>query len=111
MNGVHPPDYNRFRELASLPERYKTNKYKRPRPEDFLPLPQSTDNQLNLPRYLVASTVSLEKDVDVLPLASHNVFQVERGLNFISRDRLEVKEMRSGDLLIKVQDKKRLKNF
>lgn len=111
MNGVHPPDYNRFRELDFPTGKTRQNKNKRPRPEDFVPLSPTSSNQQNLPRYLVASAVSLTEGVQVPPLASHNVFQVEKGLDFISRDRLEVKEMKSGDLLIKVPDSKSADKF
>lgn len=106
MNGVYPPNHNRFRELSSVPVKNKSNKNKRLRPDDFVPLPEIAVNEQHLPRYLVASAVSTKTNIEVAPLASYNVFQVERGLDFISKDRLEVTEMRSGDLLIKVPNNK-----
>lgn len=111
MNGVHPPDHNRFRELHFSSGKNRTNKSKRPMAEDFIPLPAISSNQQHLPRYLVASAISLNKDTEVRSLASHNVFQVEKGLDHISCDRLEVKEMKSGDLLIKVPDNKTAEKF
>lgn len=111
MNGVHPPDYNRFRELSSTAGRNKPNRPKRPRPEDFTALPETEHNQQNLPRFLVASTIPQNEGLQTIPLAAYNVFQVEKGLNYISRDRLEVKEMKSGDLLIKVPDSKTADKF
>lgn len=71
-----------------------------------MPLPEIAANEGNLPRYLIASTISLKPDVEVAPLASYNVFQVEKGLDHICKNRLEVTEMRSGGLLIKVPDRK-----
>lgn len=106
MNGVHPPNYNRFRELDSSTGKNKTSRNKRLRHDDFVPLPEIAANEQHLPRYLIASAISSIPNIEVAPLASYNVFQVERGLDFISRNRLDVTEMRSGDLLIKVPDNK-----
>lgn len=101
MNGVHPPNGNRFKELFSNGKN-KPNKNKRLRPDDFLPLPTVYSHERNMPRYLVATTISFKENEIPRSLASYNVFQVEKGLNHISTDRLEVNEMKSGDLLIKV---------
>lgn len=52
-----PPDFNRFRELDFSAGRIRSGKNKRPRAEDFIPLPETSSNQQNLPRYLVASAI------------------------------------------------------
>ena len=44
-------------------------------------------------------------------LSSYNVFQIEKGLNYISKDYLEVNEMRSGDLMIKTPNLKVAQKF
>ncbi|KAI8119393.1 hypothetical protein CVS40_9281 [Lucilia cuprina] len=111
MNGVHPLANNRFRELASETGVNKRTKIKRPRSEDFVPLPEPNVNDQYRPRYLVASTRQITENTEVSPLLSYNVFQVERGLNFISRERMNVTAMKSGDLLIKVADNKIAEKF
>lgn len=111
MNGVHPPNHNRFELLGSTIGKSKGNRIKRLRSGDFSPLPLPTQCDQYRPRYIVASTRPTKEDEEVLPLASYNVFQVERGLNYISTCRLEVNEMRSGDLLIKVPDNKTAEKF
>lgn len=111
MNGVHPPmENNRFSDLAPETGRFK-KKNKRPRTEVFIPLPQPSLNDNNYPQFLVASTRTQKEGTECLPLSSYNVFRVEKGLNFISRNRLEVNEMRNGDLLIKVADGKTADKF
>ncbi|XP_055910798.1 uncharacterized protein LOC129945161 [Eupeodes corollae] len=74
----------------------------------YPPLPTISSNDDNIPRYIVIS--GLEKIVNgkddetekLRPLSSYNLFQINRGLEHISKEILEVKSMRSGDLLVKV---------
>ena len=102
MNGVEPHNHNRFEILRSLSDKNTKKNQKRLRPNDSNPLPENSTNELMRPRYLVASTISSVLNEEVKPLASYNPFQVEKGLNHISEESLEVTKMRSGDLLIKV---------
>lgn len=111
MNGVDPPNHNRFRELDPSYGKPKPSKIKRLRADDFLPLPTVIPNDDHIPRYLVASALAQSENSETKPLASYNVFQIEKGLNIISRDYLDVTEMRSGDLMIKTADMKSAKKF
>ncbi|KAI8124675.1 hypothetical protein CVS40_4999 [Lucilia cuprina] len=111
MNGVDPPNHNRFRELDPSYGKPKASKMKRLKADDFIPLPSFIPNDDHIPRYLVASALAQSDNSETKPLAAYNVFQIEKGLNFISRDYLDITEMRSGDLMIKTADMKSAKKF
>lgn len=107
MNGVDPPYNNRFRDLdPTLNKTNKQTKNKRYRVDDFMPLPQTIQTEEHIPRYLVASALPANETSEPKSLASYNVFQIEKGLNHISKDYIEVNEMRSGDLMIKTPNLK-----
>lgn len=86
MYGVDHPNHNRFRELDPSYGKSKPTKMKRLRADDFMPLPTIIPNDDHIPRYLVASAVSQSNSTETKTLASYNVFQIERGVNAISRD-------------------------
>ncbi|XP_065355476.1 uncharacterized protein LOC135949950 [Calliphora vicina] len=112
MNGVDPPYYNKFRDLDPTMEKNKKQlKNKRFRVDDFIPLPQVLQAEEHIPRYLVASALPASETIQAKTLASYNVFQIEKGLNHISKDYLEVNEMRSGDLMIKTPNLKVAQKF
>ena len=112
MNGVDPPYSNRFRDLdPDLNKNSKQSKNKRYRVDDFMPLPQTLNNEEHIPRYLVASAQPTNEITEPKALSSYNVFQIEKGLNYISKDYLEVNEMRSGDLMIKTPNLKVAQKF
>lgn len=110
MNGTEPPNHNRFKILESITEKAPTKKNKRIRVDDIVPLPE-VNNDEHIPRYLVASAIKISESVEVKPLSAYNVFQIEKGLNFITRDYLDVTEMRSGDLMIKASNLKAAQKF
>lgn len=114
MNGVHPPNHNRFALLADQPNpKQKKTSSKRIYPDfsDSPPLPISKTNHEHLPRYLIATSVSLEKSIKAKSLASYNTFQVARGLKHICPYFTEVIDMKSGDLLIKANNLKAANKF
>ena len=88
-----------IKELDSLTGRTRNNKFKCPRQDDFVPLPEITTLSSC---FNVYERFSSKSD----PYFLLQCFQVKRGLDFISKNRLEVTEMRSGDLLIKVPNNK-----
>ncbi|KNC32281.1 hypothetical protein FF38_12920 [Lucilia cuprina] len=66
------------------------SKSKRFRDEDFMPLPCIIQSEEHIPRYLVAKAKSSDSsETSVKPLASYNIFQIEKGLNYISSDYME----------------------
>lgn len=111
--GDDPPmsKRNRFKELDPSPDRAKTSKNKRPRPQDFVPLPSAAPNDDHIPRFLVASAVSKTNGIETKPLADFNTFQIAKGLDFISKDYIDVTEMRNGDLMIKTTNLQSAKKF
>ncbi|XP_017476052.1 PREDICTED: uncharacterized protein LOC108366233, partial [Rhagoletis zephyria] len=119
MNGVHPPNRNRFRDLdPDVNLSGKKTHGKRLRTDDFTPLPETTQNDDHIPRYLIASATGPKIGETATgiaqvtrPLASYNVFQIEKGLKHISTDYTEVTELKSGDLLIKVSNLKAADKF
>ena len=84
---------------------------KRIRVDDFVPLPGVLNNDDHIPRYLIASSLPQSDSIETKPLSSYNVFQMEKGLNYISRDYLDITEMRSGDLMIKTTNMKSAQKF
>ena len=114
MPGGQPPaNHNRFKGLNSDEEltfEHSKKKNKRSRHVDFPNLPHLITNEDDIPRYIIAA--SKPKDTEhATPLASFNVFIVEKGLKCISREYSEVTEMKSGDLLIKVNNIKAAEKF
>ncbi|XP_053960450.1 uncharacterized protein LOC128864725 [Anastrepha ludens] len=107
MNGADPPESNRFRLLDPDLQRPK----KRPEFNDFVPLPVPKQNDDHIPRFLVASAIGPLVDDKIRPLSSYNVFQIERGLRHICADNIVVTELRSGDLLLKVENTKSAEKF
>lgn len=109
MSGPSAHDNNRFWELGS--PGCKKNR-KRIRTEEFIQLTDDTTvDDEQLPRFLVASTIPPKDASKHIPLAAHNVFQIGRGIDHISPNYLDISEMKSGDLLIKVADKKTAEKF
>ncbi|XP_055916085.1 uncharacterized protein LOC129948925 [Eupeodes corollae] len=103
--GTDPPRKNWFKGLPPeviLDQNQNSNKKpKRKRPSDDFPEPPVINNDNNIPRFIVVT--GLEKTGEnIRSLSSYNPIQINRGLEFISKDILEVKAMRSGDLLLKV---------
>lgn len=108
MNGSYPLNHNRFRELGSNED--LSNKSKRFRDEDFISLPEIRQCDDHIPRYLVVST-NINKELTSKPISAYNVFQIEKGLNFISKEYTDVVELKSGDLLIKTKNLKAAEKF
>lgn len=109
MNGPHPTNHNRFRELdPDYHTPYQRNK--RSRGEDYPILLQQDLNDDHIPRYLII-TANDKKDSTNKPISEYNVFQVEKGLNYISKEYSDVIELKSGDLLIKVNNLKVAEKF
>ena len=79
-------------------------------PRRLYPSTYFTQDERNIPRYLIASTIA-DKEKTIRPQASYNVFRVKKGLKYIFADYLEVNEMRTGDLLIKVLNSKSADKF
>lgn len=114
MKGVHPPNYNRFSDLSLDPplENKRKKPNKRPQPD----LPEVTasselENLDHLPRYLVATALANDKEIPPKSLGCYNIFQIGRGLDYISKDYGEVTELRNGDLLIKANNLKAAEKF
>ena len=93
MFGAQSPNHNRFRDLD--PDPVPTKKKKNNGVNLTL---SSSLSEENIPRYIIATA---NNGINGNPLSSYNVFQIEKGLRHISTDYTEVKELRSGDLLIK----------
>ena len=53
----------------------------------------------------MVSATSLKPKVDAAPLLSHNVFQVDHGFDFISKEHLEVTEIKGVTCQLKLQIK------
>ncbi|XP_075164134.1 uncharacterized protein LOC142236743 [Haematobia irritans] len=113
--GLTPPTTTRFSDKTLDPSPDK----KRKKPNRKLQL--STDespstfseiqNYDHLPRYLVASTISNDKSAETKALGSHNIFQIGKGLDHISKEYSEVTELKNGDLLIKANNLKAAEKF
>lgn len=110
---MYPPNNNRFSDLDPDRDKEKPRKNKRTRidPTDFIPLPTKQPNYDDLPRFLIASATSSDPAISAKPLASYNVFQIGRGIKYISREYSEITELRSGDLMIKANNLKAAKKF
>ncbi|XP_055910520.1 uncharacterized protein LOC129944883 [Eupeodes corollae] len=99
--GTDPPNHNRFKILESEVILNRNKKHKRKYNGDDFPNLPVIQNDDNVPRYIVIT--GLEKEGDQLrKLSTYNPIRINRGLEHISKDILEVKSMRSGDLLLKV---------
>lgn len=102
--GTSPPHQNRFDCLESEVVLNRGKKHKRKHPVKNFPSLPAKQNDDNVPRYIVIS--GLEKDKkdpnNFRRLSTYNPIRINRGLEHISSDILEVKSMRSGDLLLKV---------
>lgn len=108
MKGSHALNHNRFRELGSN-ENLSTGP-KRYRNDDFIPLLEFKQCDDHIPRYFIIST-NVNKEISGKPLSSYNVFQIEKGLNYISKEYTGVVELKSGDLLLKANNLKTAEKF
>lgn len=115
MLGVHPPNQNRFSPLLALEpsevKRKKTNKRNLIDITELPSLPKATKNYDNLPRFIIATATASDKSKEPAKLSSHNTFQLGRGLKHISPDFTEVKDLQSGDLMVKTKDLKSANKF
>lgn len=110
MNGSHPLNHNRFRELGSTED--LSSKSKRFRDGEFFSLPETRQCDDHIPRYLVITTnINNSNELTSKPISAYNVFQIEKGLNFISKEYTDVVELKSGDLLLKANNLKVAEKF
>ena len=102
---------NRFKDLDpdEAIRSFQNKKTKRLRDEEFIPLPKISNDD-HIPRYVILSAKK-SGEKEPRPLSSYNVFQIEKGLKFISKEYSEVTELRSGDLLVKTHNKKSAEKF
>lgn len=105
MDGDESPYRNRFKDLDPGNGKNKKVKNKRQRLEETEAV-FNTDviDDRHLPRFLVATALPESANSEPKPLASYNVFQIGKGLDYISTDYIDVTEMRNGDLMIKTKD-------
>ena len=58
MNGVDPPNHNRFEILRSLSDKNTKKDQKRLCPNDFNPLPDNSTNELMRPPYFTRNEIN-----------------------------------------------------
>lgn len=105
MEGDVSPYRNRFKDLDPGNGKNKKGKNKRQRLEETeAMLNNDAIDDRHLPRYLIATALPEADNTEPKPLSSYNVFQIGRGLDYISTEYSDVTEMRNGDLMIKTKD-------